>query len=174
LTNITEVNAGGGHDTVTASTVSGDGQNYRGGSGDDSLNANGQTVNWLYQGANNGFDTFSGNVDGKTVTAIAQDSDVVFGVQSYNNGVDEFRGDAGGTVIRSTGANNTLDFSDTLATNIDEVDAGGGHDTVYAATTTSGHVLYNGGSGTDKHAITLSLAQSQNATLISQLAFLGP
>src|SRR5690606_41201027 len=92
LTNITEVNAGGGHDTVTASAVSGDGQNYRGGSGDDSLNANGQTVNWLYQGTDNGNDAFSGNVDGTTVTAIAQDADVVFGVQGYNNGVDEFQG----------------------------------------------------------------------------------
>jgi Ca2+-binding RTX toxin-like protein len=174
LTNITEVDAGGGHDTVTASAVSGDGQNYRGGSGDDTLNANGASVNWLYSGANNGFDAFSGNVDGKTVKAIAQDSNVVFGITSYNNGVDEFVGDAGGTEIRSNASNSTLNFSKTVLTNITKIDAGGGHDTVHAATSTSGKVVYDGNSGTDTLVITLTLAQAQNTALLTQLANLGP
>src|SRR5690606_8203715 len=146
--------------------VSGDGQNYRGGAGNDTLNANGQEVNWLYKGADNGFDTFSGNVDGKTVKAIAQDGDVVFGVTSYNNGVDEFVGDAGGTEIRSTSSNSTLNFSKTTLTNITKVDAGAGIDTVYAATSTSGKVLYDGNSHTDTFVVTLSLAQAQNTTLM--------
>src|SRR5690606_38784582 len=102
-------------------------QNYRGGSGNDTLNASGQDVNWLYAGANNGNDSFADNGAG-TVKAIAQDADVVFGVQGYNNGVDEFVGDASGTAIRADGANNTLNFSDTALTNITEVDGGAGHD----------------------------------------------
>ncbi|MGX9393321.1 T1SS-143 repeat domain-containing protein [Nitrobacteraceae bacterium UC4446_H13] len=173
LTNIREVDGGAGHDVITASAVSGDGQNYRGNSGNDTLNANGQTVNWLYSGSDNGNDVLTGNGAG-TVKAIAQDSQVVFGIQNYNNGVDEFVGDAGKTLIRADAANNTLDFSRTVLTNISTVDASAGHDTVYAATSTSGHVVYDGNSGTDTLVVTLNLAQAQNATLLAQLAALHP
>src|SRR5690606_22459174 len=152
----TEVDAGGGHDTVTASAVSGVGQNYRGGAGNDTLNANGASVNWLYKGADNGFDLFTGNADGE-VKAIAEDADVVFGVTSYNNGVDEFVGHAGGTRVVSTASDSTLNFSKTVLTNITRVDAGGGHDTVYAANSTSGKVVYDGNTGTDTFVVTLTL-----------------
>jgi Ca2+-binding RTX toxin-like protein len=130
-------------------------------------------VNWLYSGSDNGNDVLTGNGAG-TVKAIAQDSQVVFGIQNYNNGVDEFVGDADKTVIRADGANNALDFSRTLLTNISTVDAGSGHDTVYAATSANGHVSYDGNSGTDTLVVTLNLAQAQNQTLLTQLAQLQP
>jgi Ca2+-binding RTX toxin-like protein len=177
LTNISEVDAGAGNDTIIASADSNavGGQNYRGGAGSDTLDANGQSVNWLHRGSDNGgYDTFKGNSDTGTVKAIAQDATAVFGIANYDNGVDEFVGASGGTKIVSDHNNQRLDFSKTTLTNISKVDAGGGNDTVYAATSTSGKIVYDGSSGTDTLVVTLTLEQAQDATLLAQIAALRP
>ncbi len=171
LTNIAEVDAGAGNDVVTASNLSAG--NYRGGTGDDTLNAGDADATWLYSGTSNGFDTLN-NGAGNSV-AKAETAGTVIGVANYNNGVDQFLGDVSGdTVIQSNGAHNTLNFSNTILTNIKTVDAGAGNDTVYAAASTSGKVVYDGNSGTDTLVITLTLAQAQNTALLAQLAALVP
>ncbi len=58
-------------------------------------------------------------------------------------------------------------------TGIAKVDAGGGNDTVYSATSISGHVVYDGNAGTDRLVITLMLDQAQDATLRDQFAILA-
>ncbi|MCP4316529.1 MAG: calcium-binding protein [Hyphomicrobiales bacterium] len=144
LTDIAEVDARNGHDVVTASNLS-DGA-YRGGGGHDTLNAGGQTTTWLYSGTNNGFDTFN-NGAGQS-TARAEDVGTIIGVDGYANGVDAFEGHASGdTVIQDRGGSHTLDFSNTALSNIDEVNAGGGHDVVTASNLGAGE--YRGGRGND-------------------------
>ncbi len=173
LTNIAEIDAAGGNDVVTASNVN-DGS-YRGGSGDDTLNAGSTATSWLYDGTNNGYDTFtngSGNSE-----AQAGSGGTVIGVNGYANGVDAFVGDSSGdTIIRDSNSSHTLDFSTTALTNIAEIDAAGGNDVVTTSTdrTDVPFLVYDGGSGTDSVQIALTLAEAGNATILAEVdTFLG-
>uniref|UniRef100_UPI0030ED06CF calcium-binding protein n=1 Tax=uncultured Hoeflea sp. TaxID=538666 RepID=UPI0030ED06CF len=146
LTDIAEIDAGEGHDIVTASNLS-EGA-YRGGRHDDTLTAGSQTTTWLYSGTNNGYDVLVNG--GGTSTAVAETAGTVIGVNGYANGVDAFIGHASGdTIIRDTNSTHTLDFSGTVLTDIAEIDAGEGHDTVIGS---SGDDVIRGG----RHNDTLS------------------
>ena len=143
LTGIAEIDASGGHDTITASNLSN--ANYRGGSGNDSLNAGNAAVTWLFVGVSNGFDTF---VNGTGATnAIAESSGTVIGVNGYSNGVDSFTG-SGDTLIQDVNSSRTLDFGGTVLVGIAEIDASGGHDTIIASNL-SHDIRYSGGAGND-------------------------
>ncbi|MFO0978287.1 MAG: LamG-like jellyroll fold domain-containing protein [Planctomycetaceae bacterium] len=142
LTGIAEVDAAGGNDVVTASNLSPG--VYRGGAGDDILNAGSTAVTWRYSGAGNGFDTLN-NGSGTTL-AVVESAGTVIGVNGYVNGVDEFVG-LGDTIIRDTAYSKTLDFSNTILTGIAEIDAAGGNDVVTASNLSPG--VYRGGSGDD-------------------------
>ncbi|MGE4167572.1 MAG: beta strand repeat-containing protein, partial [Xanthobacteraceae bacterium] len=144
LTNIREVDAGAGNDTVTASNLSN--ASYRGGAGDDTLIAGDANATFLYSGTNNGFDTLQ-NGNGTSV-ARAETSGTTIGIGNFNNGVDAFEGHASGdTLIQSNGSHNTLNFSGTTLTNIREIDAGAGNDTVTASNLSN--ASYRGGVGDD-------------------------
>ena len=158
LTGITEIDAGDGHDTVTASDLS-EGA-YRGGRHDDTLTAGTQTTTWLYSGTNNGYDVLING--GGTSTAVAETAGTVIGVNGYANGVDAFIGHASGdTIIRDTNSTHTLDFSGTVLTDIAEIDAGEGHDTVTASNLSEG--AYRGG----RHDDTLTAGTQTTTWLYS-------
>ncbi len=142
LTGIVEIDAAGGNDTLTASSLS-DGV-YRGGSGDDALVASSKTVTWLYAGDGNGYDSFT---NGSGVTqAIAQSAGTVIGLNGYANGVDTFQG-FGDTILRDTNYSSTLNFSATLLTGIVEIDAAGGNDTIVVSAGSA--AKYRLGTGND-------------------------
>ncbi|MCB1490317.1 MAG: hypothetical protein KDJ77_00680, partial [Rhodobiaceae bacterium] len=142
LTDIQEVDANDGNDTIIASDLTAGA--YRGGSGDDTLQASSQTVDWLYSGTSNGYDTF---IPGSgTATARATSNNTAIGIKGdYNNELDGFNGD-GHTNVTVQGENSasTLDFSATTLTDIQEVDANGGDDTIIASDLSAG--AYRGGS----------------------------
>ena len=142
---IAEVDAGAGNDTILASNLTPGA--YRGNSGDDVLDAGSQTTTWLFAGTNNGFDTFRDN-GAATVEARATAPGTVIGINGYANGVDRFVGDASAdTIVRDTWSSRTLDFSSTQLSNIAEVDAGAGNDTILASDVSPG--VYRGNSGDD-------------------------
>ena len=165
LTGIAEINAAGGNDTVTASNLS-DGV-YRGGSGDDVLNAGTTNVTWLYSGASNGFDTLK-NGAGHSV-ALAEGTGVIIGVNGYANGVDEFQG-TGDTVVLDNGSSHRLDLSDTSLSGIAKVDAAGGNDTVATALATGAAITYDGGAGTDVLRLSLTTTQAADAATQAEIA----
>ncbi len=148
LTGIAEVDAAAGNDTLVASNLSAG--VYRGGSGNDILRAGAQDVVWLYAGADNGCDSFQSNGPSHVV-ARAETAGTIIGLDGYVNGVDAFEGVAvdnvATTILRDTYYSRTLDFSQTQFTNIAEVDAGAGNDTLLASDLSAGR--YRGGSGND-------------------------
>ncbi|MCA9177576.1 MAG: calcium-binding protein [Planctomycetales bacterium] len=145
LTHIAEVDAASGNDIIIASDLSE--ARYRGGSGNDELIAGSQDTTWLYSGDRGGYDTLSGN-GAATVTAISESPGTVIGVSGYENGVDEFRGHASGdTILLDTYHSHVLDLSNTRLTQIAEVNAGAGHDTIVASDISLGR--YRGESGND-------------------------
>jgi Ca2+-binding RTX toxin-like protein len=144
LTNIAEVNANGGNDTVIASNLSS--MKIRGGAGNDNFTAGSQTVTFVYDSTNNGFDTFTNGTG--TSIAQAETAGTVIGVIGYQNGVEEFIGHSSGdTIIKDSTGNNTLNFSNTTLTNIAEVDASSGNDTVIASNLSN--MKIRGGAGND-------------------------
>lgn len=157
LTGISEIDAAGGNDVITASDLS-DGI-YRGGSGNDSLMAGSSAVTWLYSGAGNGFDTFS---NGSSAVAVAETAGTIIGINGYANGVDSFTG-TGDTIIRDTNSSRTLDFSNTALVGIAEVDAAGGNDVIVTSALTT--AVYRGGSGNDRFVI-----QHSDPTVQTQIA----
>jgi VCBS repeat-containing protein len=145
LVNIAEIDAGSGNDTVIASDLSPG--IYRGGSGNDTLDAGLQDTTWVYAGSTGGHDQFQDN-GAATVIARAETAETVIGINGYANGVDRIEGYAAGdTVVRDSYYSRTLDFSDTELVNIAEIDAGSGNDTVIASDLSPG--VYRGGSGND-------------------------
>ena len=145
ITNISEVDAGSGNDTIIASNLSP--AAYRGGAGNDQLYAGSQDTTWLYAGNNGGYDMFGEN-GAATVIARAETAGTSIGIKAYENGVDAFEGHVDGdTVIRNSYYSHTLDFSETRLANIAEVDAGSGNDTIIASNASPGS--YRGGSGND-------------------------
>ena len=70
-----------------------------------------------------------------TSTAVAEANDTVIGLKKdYDNGVDEFSGNGHtGVTLQADNASGLLDFSNTHLTNIEQVNAGGGNDTVVAS-----------------------------------------
>ena len=145
LVGIAEVNGGAGNDTIIASDLSPG--IYRGGSGDDTLDAGKMATTWLFTGTENGFDVFRDNGTA-AVTAKATASGTVIGVKGYSNGVDLLQGSAeGDTILRDIWSSQTLDFSSTRLVNIAEVDGGWGDDTIVASNLSSG--VYRGGGGDD-------------------------
>ena len=165
LTGIAEINAAGGNDTVTASNLS-DGA-YRGGSGDDVLNAGTTNVTWLYNGTSNGFDTLNNGAG--TSVALAQTTGTTIGLNGYANGVDSFEG-AGDTIIRDTDSSRRLDLSDTSLSGIGEIDAGGGNDVVATALATGAAITYDGGAGTDTLRLSLTTTQAADAATLAEIA----
>ncbi|WP_413171704.1 hypothetical protein [Anabaena azotica] len=144
LTNIAEVDANNGNDTVIASNLSN--MQIRGGAGNDNLSAGLANVTWLYSGTTNGFDTFT-NGSGDSI-AQAETAGTVIGVIGYNNGVDEFVGHSSGdTVIKDSTSGNILNFTNTKLTNIAEVDVNSGNDTVIASNLSN--IKIRGGAGND-------------------------
>ncbi|WP_413171698.1 hypothetical protein [Anabaena azotica] len=144
LTNIAEVNANRGNDNVIASNLSN--MQIRGDAGNDILDAGLANVTWLYSGTTNGFDTFTNGI-GVSI-AQAETAGTVIGVIGYNNGVEEFVGHSSGdTVIRDVTSGNILNFSNTTLTNIAEVNANNGNDTVIASNL--GSMKIRGGAGND-------------------------
>ena len=159
LIGIAEIDAAGGNDTIIASDLTSG--VYRGGSGNDTLNAGAEDTTWLYSGASNGYDKLQNNGLG-TVVAVAETAGAVIGVDGYVNGVDRIEGHADGdTVIQDIYYSRTLDFSDTELINISHVDAGRGNDTLIASDISVAN--YWGGAGND----TLQ-AGSQNTTWLFQ------
>ncbi|QXE24288.1 hemolysin-type calcium-binding region [Richelia sinica FACHB-800] len=144
LTNIAEVNANGGNDTIIASNISN--MQIRGGAGNDNFTAGSQTVTFVYDGTSNGFDTFTNGTGTSIVQATT--AGTVVGVIGYQNGVEEFLGHSNGdTIIKDSTGSNTLNFSNTTLTNIAEVDASSGIDTVIASHLSS--MKIRGGAGND-------------------------
>jgi Ca2+-binding RTX toxin-like protein/chemotaxis receptor (MCP) glutamine deamidase CheD len=148
LTDIVEVDARGGNDTITTSNQTA-GVNYRGGTGEDTFNLGSQDTVLHYSGTNQGLDSFNGNTAGATHVAVADTAGTIIGVNGYSNGVDEIQGHASGdTIVRDSNSSRVLDFSDTVLTDIAEVDARGGNDTITTSNQTAG-VNYRGGTGED-------------------------
>ena len=93
--------------------------------------------------------------------------------KNYVNGVDTFDGNGHtGVTLQADNASGLLDFSGTTLTDIAEVDAGGGNDTVVTALTSydTNGMLYDGGSGNDKLQITLTLGQAENGAILADIA----
>ena len=143
VTDIAEVNASGGSDTVIASNLSN--MFVRGGSGNDTLIAGNADVTWLYDSNNNNYDTFINGIGISTI--IAEETATIIGFRGYDNGVDGIFGHiSGNTIIKDSGAN-TLDFSNTVVTDIAEVNAHTGSDIVIASNLSE--MSIRGGQGND-------------------------
>ncbi|MCZ4289288.1 Ig-like domain-containing protein [Hoeflea alexandrii] len=162
-----EVDGGNSNDIITASNISA--VSYRGGHGDDTLNAGDADATWLYSGTSNGADTFTNNATGVSI-AKADAAGTVIGVNGYgNDGVDEFVG-TGDTIIRDTNTGHALDFTNTRLTNIGRVEGANGNDFVTTAFTANvtGTVTYDGGANTDTLRINMTLAQASNQAVAAQ------
>uniref|UniRef100_UPI002608F272 beta strand repeat-containing protein n=1 Tax=uncultured Roseibium sp. TaxID=1936171 RepID=UPI002608F272 len=145
LTDINEIDARGGNDTITTSDLSSG--NYRGGSGNDTIHTGAADATLLYDGTSNGLDAFATNGTGTSV-AKAESDGTVIGVNGFDNGVDHISGDGNSDVtVRDSDSSRTLNFSNTLLTDIEEIDARGGNDTITTSDLSSG--IYRGGSGND-------------------------
>lgn len=131
LTNIAEVNANGGNDTIIASNISN--MQIRGGAGNDNFTAGSQTVTFVYDGTSNGFDSFNNGSGISTILAEA-DGTIIGLASGFNNGVDQIdiNGKTNVKVI-GTGGNDTLNFANvTVLNNPDtfELNGGNGNDTI--------------------------------------------
>ncbi len=152
FTNISLINPSRGADRVTTSDLSF--AKYRGDRGNDHFElSQTQGAEFLYQGGtgNNGFDSFSGNTSGDSITfkAIALSNNTQIGLNNnYSNGVDEIDGDTYNNVqVRGQNSSDTWDFSQTTITNISEINSGRGVDMV--TTSDLSFAKYRGDRGND-------------------------
>ncbi len=125
---------GAGDDTL----IGGAGRDtYDGGSGNDTF---------VVSGADDAGDVFKGGSGTDTILA-GEGSDIHLNGFASNNSVEVVDGGAGGSDILGSSGRNTLDFRNADLRNINEIDAGGNHDTVYGS---SGDDTVRGGTGNDK------------------------
>ena len=166
-----KLDGGGGDDTITGT---GAGDAIVGGDGDDKLDG-GEGSDTYQISWQDGFDTYRD-------TGSASDIDRI--LVTYNNasvgiegdfsneltGIEVIDANNKGTVrVFGNSDGNSFDFRDVQLINGVIIDAAGGDDTVTTSQTTSDHVTYKGGSGTDTLRIALTLDQAADTTLISQI-----
>ena len=144
LTNIAEIQGGDGHDTIVGSAgddvIVGGAHNdtMTGGLGNDTFKVSGQS---------DGFDRFYGGEGTDRVVGSSGDDTIGINV-TFNPGssIEEIDGGAGHNIIQGTTTNDSLDFSATTLTNIDEIHGGSGHDTIIGS---SGNDVIVGGAHND-------------------------
>ena len=117
-----------------------------GGGGNDLLNGDAGDDVFLVFGADDGFDRLSGGSGFDQV--IGGDGDDVIGFSSYfgEDTVEEIDGGGGENVIQSDIFRSSLDFSETILTNISRIEGGSGRDTITGST---GNDSIFGGDGND-------------------------
>jgi Ca2+-binding RTX toxin-like protein len=189
LTNISEIDAGRGDDTVTGSigddsiygadhddllfggdgndTIDGGAHNdtLYGGDGDDVLRG-GHGTDMLYGGDGNDTFIMEGRSDrdaddelhggdGIDTVMAADGGDMTFENFTADNSIEVVDGGSSASEIKGTNDANTLDFSNSTLTNISEIDAGRGDDTITGSAGNDsiyggdGHDTIEGGAGDD-------------------------
>ena len=152
-----EIDAQGGNDTITTSDLT-PGISYRGGDGNDTLNAGAADATFVYTGTSNGLDTFTNNGTGQSTILFETDNTTV-GLNGlgagFVDGVDiiDVNGTTGARIISQNlgGQAENLNFANVTfsgAANGLEIDARAGNDTI-TASNLSGGITYRGGDGTD-------------------------
>ncbi|WP_210385766.1 type I secretion C-terminal target domain-containing protein [Hoeflea sp. EC-HK425] len=189
LTDIAYIDGQGGDDTITGTSA---GEEIRGGSGNDTINGGdgddvirGDAGNDILDGGE-GSDTYhfgsNDGIDTITDTGSASDTDTILATNTNTRinvsgdfsqgltGIEVIDANGGANVrVLGTNAVNDLDFRDVQLINGVIVDASGGNDVVTTSQTTSDHVVYRGGNGTDTLRIALTLAQAADSSLITQI-----
>ena len=92
-----EVYAGNYNDEVTTSDITA--VSYRGGHGDDTFHIGAANAVFLYDGTNNGYDTFTGNAGQTTTIQVGSDGTTVGLASGFANGVDTIDGGGLANVI---------------------------------------------------------------------------
>ena len=141
LTDVSEIDGGGGHDTITGSAED---DVIRGGTGNDNLYGGSGDDTFVVNEGDGNDDFFGG--DG-TDRVVSEDGSGVTIDGNFNagNSIEEI--DANGGAVRGDNSNQTLDFTDTDLTDVSEIDGGGGHDTI---TGSAEDDVIRGGTGNDK------------------------
>ncbi len=172
LTDIAEIDGNSGHDTIIASDLSV--ASYRGGDGNDAMQAGSVDATFLYTGAlsANDYDNFT-NGAGWSVARAESDNTAIGLGGNYANGVDAFDGNGlSGVTLQGDSGSRTMDFSATQLTDIAEIDGNGGHDIVTTALSenVSVQLVYDGGSGNDHLKIALTTPQFLDPSVQAEIA----
>ncbi len=126
------INAGAGNDVIIGGTGN---DTLIGGAGDDRF----------IQNAGDGHDTFQGGDGTDTVSRGSGDGNIgIRGHFDASNSIETI--DAGGNNIVGDGSSRTMDFSQTTLENVDQIQGGGGNDTIIG---TAGNDTIVGGTGND-------------------------
>ncbi|MCQ3830612.1 calcium-binding protein [Microbulbifer elongatus] len=143
LLNINEIDMGAGNDTVYGTDGA---DRILGGPGSDRLYGNGGDDVFIATVGDTGADRYDGGEGFDTLLGSAEDDELILSVFSSEARVERIDGGTGTNVIRSTTANNTLDFRGVELINIGLIDAGAGNDTVYGSDLAD---VIEGGIGSD-------------------------
>lgn len=152
LTSITQIDGGGGSDTITGSSTA---DTLIGSSGDDSLaSGSGDDLFAYASGMANGADALDGGSGSDTV--IATGDNAVIGLHSFAD-IEAFS--AGGfssvSIVGGSGGD-SLNFSTVTVSGLALIDGGGGNDSITGSTDadtiagSAGNDVLNGGSGDDE------------------------
>ncbi|MFA0810686.1 hypothetical protein [Microbulbifer epialgicus] len=143
LTNINEIDAGAGNDTVYGSQeadrilVSAGSDNLYGNAGDDIFVLSGEDTGSNRIDGGEGFDTLLAGSSDDTITLL---------IFSGSATVERIDGGAGVNQLQGTSANNTLDFRGIELINIALINGAAGHDVIYGSDNAD---LIEGGLGSD-------------------------
>ena len=172
LSDIAYIEGQKGDDTIIGSLG---GDTIRGSQGDDILDGGEGSDIYQVSGTGHGYDTYadSGSAgDTDTIQAISNNTRIGLNgdFDAASSGIEVIDANGyTGVSVRGTSVANDLDFRNIQLINGITVDAQGGDDTVTTSQTTSEHVLYRGGSGTDTLRIALTLDQAADSALIAEI-----
>ena len=146
ITNVEEINAGAGNDTITGTTGA---DTIFGGTGTDVMNGGAGNDTFRVVGNDGSTDTYRGGDGTDTIKGADSWSNDVIRVDNNLANLASIEaidgGSASDTILAGSG-DDTLDFSAMSITNVEEINAGAGNDTI---TGTSGADVIQAGSGND-------------------------
>ncbi len=143
LINISEINGGAGHDTITGSSGN---DTIVGGLGSDTLKGGQGDDTFLLTSGDTGSETYNGGEGTDKVLGSSENDTIRLSVFTGDNRVEQIDGAQGENLIVGTSSNNTLNFSQTQLTNIASIDGAAGHDVI---TGTGSNDVIIGGTGND-------------------------
>ncbi|MBY6189641.1 hypothetical protein KUV22_04330 [Microbulbifer agarilyticus] len=130
LLNIAEIDTGVGNDTVYGTEGA---DRIVGGPGSDKLYGYGGDDTFVVTAGDTGFDQYIGGEGFDTLLGGNEDNVLNLSVFSGDSRVEKIDGGTGSNIIRSSSANNTLDFRGIALQNIALIDAAAGNDTIYGS-----------------------------------------
>ncbi|CCQ72937.1 calcium-binding protein [Magnetospira sp. QH-2] len=157
LRGIELIDGGSGNDTITGSA--GD-DTIRGGIGNDILDGGDGNDVFLYDGADQNWDSINGGKGFDTILGGAADDVIGLGdTFDATNSIEVIDGGGGTDVLQGSWRNDVMDFTGTELRNIERIDGGNGQDTIFgseAADTiqgANGNDILVGGAGDDRFLV---------------------